>query len=240
MKSILVAVFVAAIPLAAPAADFAGTWKVTYAGSPRTGPKTIGSMIFDFKSDGDKVTGLAHIGTWPGFAPIADGKMDGDHISFTATGYLPSTTGTPTCRLEGTLSGDDLVIKLSTIRNPGGPGSGAVYDYRGGRLDAAAARTEKWEALATLSVRRVFRGYPAVESQPPADFDTSVKARAPHLAANIAKWEQVKPRQPEAESFTDRDLDDLIAFYNSPAGQEMIKAQPPAVETALAAFLARR
>jgi hypothetical protein len=227
MKSILMAVFVAVIPLAAPAADFAGTWKVTYAGVPQNGPKTIGSMIFDFKIDGDKVAGLAHIGTWPGFAPIAEGRTDGDHISFTATGYLPSTTGTPTCRLEGTLSGDDLVIKLSTIRNPGGPGSGSVYDYRGGRLNAAAARTEKWEALATLSVQRVFRGYPAVESRPPADFDTGINARAPHLAANIAKWEQMKPRQSEAESFTDQDLDDLIAFYNSPAGQTMIKARPP-------------
>jgi hypothetical protein len=240
MKSILVTIFVAAIPVAASAADFAGTWEVKYAGAPQTGPKTIGSMIFDFKIDGGKVAGLAHIGTWPGLAPIAEGKMNGDQISFTATGYLPSSTGTPTCRLEGNLSGDDLVIKLSTIHNPGGPGSGAIYNYRGGRLDAASARTEKLGALATLSVHRVFPGYPDVESQPPADFDTSMKARAPRLAANIARWEQVKPRQPEAASFTDQDLDDLIAFYNSSAGQAMIKAQPPGVETALAAFLARR
>jgi hypothetical protein len=240
MKSILATVFVAAIPVVASAADFAGTWEVTYFGAPQTGPKTIGSMIFDFKIDDGKVAGLAHIGSWPGLAPIAQGKMDGDHISFTATGYLPSSTGIPTCLLEGTLSGDNLVIKLSTLRNPGGPGSGAVYEYRGGRLDAAAARTEKLKALVTLSVHRVFPGYPAAEAQPPADFDSSVKARASRLGANIARWEQVKPRQSEAESFTDQDLDDLIAFYNSSTGQGMIKAKPPAVESALSAFLAGR
>src|SRR5215469_10584031 len=228
MKSILVTVLMAAIPVAASAADFAGTWKVTYAGAPQTGPKTIGSMIFDFKINGAKVVGLAHIGVWPGLAPVAEGKVDGDRISFTATGYLPSTTGTPTCRLEGTLSGDDLVIKLSTIRNPGGPGSGDVYDYRGGRLDAAAARTEKLRALATLSVHRGYPGFPDVEPQPPADFDATLKARALRLATNIASWEHVKPRQSEAESFTDQDLDDLIAFYNSSAGQGMIKAETPA------------
>ena len=241
MKWILPAVFLAAIPAFASGADFAGTWKVT-AGAASPAPKTIGSMIFDFKINGGEVVGLAHIGVWPGLAPIAEGKVDGDHISFTATGYLPSTTGTPTCWIEGTLSGDELVIKLSQIRNPGGPGSGGVYEYRGGRLDAAAARTEKLRALATLSAHREYPRslYPDVEPQPPTDFDASLKARAAQLAANITEWELGKPRQSEAESFSDLDLDDLIAFYNSPAGQAMIKVQPPAVETALMAFLARR
>jgi Uncharacterized protein conserved in bacteria (DUF2059) len=242
MKWILSAVFVAAIPAFASGADFVGTWKVTYAGAASSAPKTIGSMIFDFKINGGEVVGLAHIGVWPGLAPIAEGKVDGDHISFAATGYLPSTTGTPTCRIEGTLSGDVLVINLSQIRNPGGPGAGGVYEYRGGRLDAAAARAEKLQALATLSVHREFSRslYPDVEPQQPTDFDAVLKARASQLAAHISAWELVKPRQSEAESFSDQDLDDLIAFYNSPAGQAMIKAQPQAVETALAAFLARR
>ena len=239
MKWILPAVFVAAIPAFAFGADFAGSWKVTYTGAASSAPQTIGSMIFDFKTNGGQVVGLAHIGVWPGLAPIAEGRVDGDRISFVATGYMPSTTGTPTCRIEGTLSGDDLVIRLY---NPGTPGSGGVYEYRGGRLDAAAARAEKLRALATLSVHREYSRslYPDVQPQEPTDFDAALKARAPQLAANIAAWELVKPRQSEAESFSDQDLDDLIAFYNSPAGQAMIKARPPAVETALAAFLARR
>jgi hypothetical protein len=237
-------VFVAAIPAIASGADFAGTWKVTYAGAPSSGPKTIGSMIFDFKINGSELVGMAHIGVWPGLAPIAEGKVDGDHISFAATGYSTSTTGTPTCRVEGTLSGGELAIKLSTIRNAGGPLSGDVQEYRGRRLDSAAARTEKLRALVSLSTYRDYSKsplfFPDVQPQPPTAFDATLKARAPQLAANIAAWELVKPGQSEAESFSDHDLDDLIAFYNSPAGQAMIKAQPPAVETALAAFLDRR
>ncbi len=242
MKWILGVVFVAAIPVGASAADFTGTWKVKYAGPEDAGPKTIGSMIFDFKINGSEVVGLAHVGVWPGLAPIAEGKVDGDKISFNATGYMPSTTGTPTCRIEGTLSGEDLLVKLTTIRNPGGPGSGGVYEYRGRRLDAAAARREKLQALATLSIHREYRRdfYPDVEPQPPTDFDAGLETRSTRLAVNITKWQKVKPNQSEAESFSDQELDDLIAFYNSPAGQTMIKAQPPNVETALAAFLARR
>ncbi|HUA63283.1 MAG TPA: DUF2059 domain-containing protein [Verrucomicrobiae bacterium] len=240
MKSIWVAALFAAGSLAAAPADFAGTWKVKYAGPPMTGPKTIGSMIFDFKIDGGRVAGFAHIGTWPGLAPIAGGKVDGDHISFTATGYLPSSSGIPTCRIEGTISGDELVVKLSQIRSIGGPGSGGVYEYHGGKLDAAAARTEKLAALAALSVHHVYSGYPDVEPQPPVDVDATLRTRAPRLAANVAAWEQVKPRGPEADAFSNQDLDDLIAFYNSPAGQAMIAAQHPEVETAIAAFLARR
>src|SRR4051794_23857195 len=105
MKSLWVATLLTATTLAAAPADFAGTWKVKYQGPPMTGPKTIGSMILAFTVEGDRVTGIAHLGLWPGVAPIADGKIDGDRISFTARGYLSSSTGIPTCRLEGTLSG---------------------------------------------------------------------------------------------------------------------------------------
>jgi hypothetical protein len=244
MKWILPAVFLAAIPAIASGADFAGTWKVTYAGAPSSGPKTIGSMIFDFKINGSELVGMADIGAWPGPAPIAEGRVDGDHISFAATGHLPSTTGTPTCQVEGTLSEGELVIKLIAVRNAGGPlSAGDVHEYRGRRLDSAAARTAKLRALVTLSMHRDYSRapfYPDVQPQPPTAFDATLKARAPRLAANIAAWELVKPGQSEAESFSDQDLDDLIAFYNSPAGQAMIKAQTPAVETAFAAFLARR
>src|ERR1035438_7482491 len=113
MKSILATTLLTATSLAAAPADFAGTWKVRYAGPPMTSPKTIGSMIFAITIDGDHVRGMAHIGSWPGVAPIADGKVEGDRISFTARGYLSSATGSPTCLLEGTTSGSDLVIHLS-------------------------------------------------------------------------------------------------------------------------------
>jgi hypothetical protein len=240
MNCILAAVFVAAIPAIGCAADFGGTWKVTYAGA-SAAPKTIGSMIFDFKINGGEVVGLAEIGVWPGLAPIAEGKVDGNRISFTATGYLPSTTGIPTCRIAGTLSGDKLVVELSQVHNSGGPGSGGVYEYSGGRLDARAARAEKLQALATLSMLSEYPKslYPDIEPHPPTDFDAGLRARAPRLSVNISAWEKVKRSQSQAESFSDQELDDLLAFYTSPAGQAMIKAQSPVVETALAAFLAR-
>src|ERR1039458_5567047 len=136
MKSILATTLLTATSLAAAPADFAGTWKVKYAGPPMTGPKPIGSMIFAITIDGDHVSGMAHIGAWPGVAPIADAKVEGDRISFTARGYLSSTTGIPTCLLEGTMSSGELVIQLSQIKSIWGPGAGGAYAYRGGKLDA--------------------------------------------------------------------------------------------------------
>jgi hypothetical protein len=100
MKWILPAGFEAAIP-AFSGADFAGTWKVTYALAASPEPNTIGYMIFDFKINGGEVVGLAHIGVrpglahisvWPGLAPIVEGKVDGDHISFVGSRELSSAT----------------------------------------------------------------------------------------------------------------------------------------------------
>ncbi len=110
MKSIWITSLLTATSLVAAPADFAGTWKVKYTGPPMTGPKTIGTMIFAITIDGDHVRGMAHIGSWPGIAPIADGKVEGDRVSFTARGYLSSTTRRPTCLLDGTMSGGSLVV----------------------------------------------------------------------------------------------------------------------------------
>ena len=96
-------ILVAAAMLAAAPGHLTGTWKVLFAGPKERGPKTVGSIVFDLKVDGDNVTGLAHIGSWPGDAPIADGKIEGDRIIFTATGHLDSTTGIPTCKFVVTV-----------------------------------------------------------------------------------------------------------------------------------------
>ena len=55
MKSILSVVFVVAIPAFASGADFAGSWKVTFSGAASAAPKTIRSMIFDFKINGGEI-----------------------------------------------------------------------------------------------------------------------------------------------------------------------------------------
>jgi hypothetical protein len=252
MKSIWLAAFLTTTSLAAATADFAGTWKVDYAGPPRTGPKTIGSMVLAFTVDGERVTGIAQIGSWPGVAPI-NGRADGDQISFTARGYLSSTTGIPTCRLEGTLSGGELVIRL--IQNPRGPGSGDVWPYRGGKLDDGAAKAAKMKALGFLTrPRRAFPQFPDSNVADPltqeqlADYpvlDAQKEAQVRKLASMVEEWEKAKTSG--ARTFTDAlsapELDRLAAFYSSPIGQSLVAtAQHGEVEihTTVAQFVARK
>ena len=132
MKSSWVAILMATIALSAsPADQIAGKWTVDFRG-PGEQPKTVGEIILDLKVDGKVVSGLVTIGAWPGEAPIADGKLDGKHITFNATGHRDSTTGIPTCHFEATIDGDEMDLKMTVIRNPGGPlGAGIVYDFKG-------------------------------------------------------------------------------------------------------------
>ena len=255
MKYGWVATLLMAGSLAAAPADFAGTWKIEYAGPPKTGPKTIGSVILSFLVDRDRVTGIAQIGSWPGVAPIANGKVEGDRISFTARGYLSSTTGIPTCLLEGTLSGGELAIKLSTIQNSGGPGSGAVWDYRGRKLDGDASKAAKLEALAFLSrPRRAYPQFPDSEVSAPLAsgqlarrpaFDPARAGDALKLSAMIQRWEKTKasPSQLLSEGLTPLDLDRLMAFYSSPLGQSFVATAPRdevTIQYAAAQFVADR
>ena len=116
------------------AADVTGIWKVTYAGSPEYAPKTVGSMILDLKVNGNVVTGRATIGAWPGEAPISDGKIEGNHITFTATGVRGSTTGIPTCQFAVTVQDDEMHVVLTAVKNAGGPlPFGYAFNYTGKR-----------------------------------------------------------------------------------------------------------
>ena len=134
MKSLLsIALFFAAA-LTLPAADPTGVWRVKYSGPPRTGPKTIGSMILDLKVNGNIVTGTAIVGVWPGEAPISDGKIEGNHITFTATGHVGSTTGIPTCQFDVAIQDDEMHVRLTAIKDGGGPlPLGHAFDYVGKR-----------------------------------------------------------------------------------------------------------
>jgi len=130
----MAAILLAATAPAASPVDFAGTWKLQDAGPKDRGPKTVGSIVLDLKVEGEAVNGTAHIGSWPGEAPIAEGKVDGDRITFTATGHLSSTTGIPTCQFVATLKGQEMVLTMTAIRNAGGPlGPGMHYEYAGKR-----------------------------------------------------------------------------------------------------------
>lgn len=62
----------------ASAADVTGTWKGSI-----DGPNGKIDVTMVLKADGDKVTGT--YSSQMGEAPIADGKLDGDNISFSVT-----------------------------------------------------------------------------------------------------------------------------------------------------------
>ena len=90
------------------ASDPSGKWRVRFDGDPAHAPKTIGSMILDLKVEGQIVSGTVTIGVWPGLATITDGKIENDHIKFSATGNLDSTSGIPTCVFDVTVDGDSM------------------------------------------------------------------------------------------------------------------------------------
>jgi hypothetical protein len=133
MKSYLI-IFATAMALGALADDRSGTWKVHYAGTSGSGPRTAETIILDLKVEGTRVAGTAHIGSWPGDAPIADGKIDGNRITFTATGSLSSTTGTPTCQFVAVIRGDEMLLTMTTIKNPNGVLGYTPNKYQGKKL----------------------------------------------------------------------------------------------------------
>jgi hypothetical protein len=65
--------------LSALAADIAGTWKAT-----AEGPNGSMEHTFVFQVDGNKLTGET-TSSMMGKSTIADGKVDGDNLSFTIT-----------------------------------------------------------------------------------------------------------------------------------------------------------
>jgi hypothetical protein len=81
-----------------------GTWKAVFV-NPESGPKTFAAVVLNLEANGEKLTGICHAGSWPGDAPISDGKLDGDRISFTVVGKLPASTGLPKMTFIGTRYG---------------------------------------------------------------------------------------------------------------------------------------
>jgi hypothetical protein len=107
--------------LNAVATDFAGTWKAVFTGPMEERPKMVSEMVFDFKVDAAKLTGMAHMAAWPGDAEISNGKIDGDRITFTVIGKLPwkstsagvSVSGYPKLVFDGVLKDHIISLKLN-------------------------------------------------------------------------------------------------------------------------------
>lgn len=132
MQFLRATLLTAMLVFTASAADLNGTWKAVFLGDPGTWPKMVSFMTFDLKTDGNELTGIAHMSSWPGNAPVSEGKLEGDRITFTAVGNSPwrssgpqgSASGFPKLIFTGTVHGD--AIEFSVVWD-----SVMIYGERG-------------------------------------------------------------------------------------------------------------
>jgi hypothetical protein len=107
-----VLVLVSGLAANAYADDISGSWKVIFVRG--VAWQTIGEADFDFKVEGNELSGAAHIGVgWPGTAPISEGTIARDRISFLVLGQQPSSDGYPKMRFEGTVHGGELQVTMT-------------------------------------------------------------------------------------------------------------------------------
>lgn len=104
----------------APAADIDGSWKAVFLDG--DAPKTVSAVILDLKADGERLKGNAHVGAWPGDAPIIEGKVQGNRLSFTVYGNSPwwarstsgeAASGLPKLTFVGTVKGNEIEFTMS-------------------------------------------------------------------------------------------------------------------------------
>jgi len=99
-----------AISFVALAADATGKWAGEVAGGRGNQP-----ISFTFKAEGSTLTG--NMTTARGDVPIADGKVDGDKISFSTS--APGRDGTPNKQTyTGTIKGDTIEMSRDGGRGP--------------------------------------------------------------------------------------------------------------------------
>jgi hypothetical protein len=93
-------IFLGAVP--AFAADITGTWTVLVKAAPPNGEDL--PITFVFHQEGGKLTGTVAVPDE--VAPISNGKVDGDKISFVVTFSVSSFT------YEGTITGDEIPVTV--------------------------------------------------------------------------------------------------------------------------------
>jgi len=103
------------------AADVSGKWVAQVPG--RNGQTR--EVTFNLKADGGTLTGT--VTTMRGEAPISDGKIDGDNISFSQT--LEFNGNSVKLMYKGTISGDEIKF---TREREGGRGQGAEFTAKRG------------------------------------------------------------------------------------------------------------
>jgi hypothetical protein len=113
MKRFIVTMIVFAI--AAFAADISGNWKGT-----AEGPQGALERSFVFKVDGTKLTGET-TSEMLGKSTIADGKVDGDNISFSITASMGGND--LKLNYKGKVTGNEIQL---TSEMQGGPGGQSI------------------------------------------------------------------------------------------------------------------
>ena len=98
---------ITASKLAALAADASGTWKASIETQNGTFENT-----FTLKVEGDKLTGTITMGQM-GEAPITDGKVDGDNVSFAVVRERDGNQFR--INYKGTVSGDEMKLSGEVV-----------------------------------------------------------------------------------------------------------------------------
>jgi opacity protein-like surface antigen len=124
-KLLFVSAILLALVVAAMAADVAGKWTLTQPGR-NGGPDRV--TTFEFKADGAKLTGTVAMpamgrggdtpATPPPPAQIANGKVDGDKISFDVTREFGGNS--MTTKYEGVVAGAQINFKITSPGFNGG------------------------------------------------------------------------------------------------------------------------
>ena len=93
-----------------------GVWKAVFTGDRGEQPKMVPEIVFVLDGSGGALTGTVHAAAWPGDGAVTDGKIDGDRITFSMTGHLPSTAngaaGYPKLCFTGVRSGGEMAMEL--------------------------------------------------------------------------------------------------------------------------------
>jgi hypothetical protein len=146
MKLVRATLLLAAMAFGASAADINGTWKAVFTGPLGEQPKTASEIVFELKAVGDKLTGTAHIGNWPGDGNLIDGRIEGDRFSFSVIGNSPwwskgpngEAGGLPKLSFTGTIQGTEmqLTVDWDSVMLYGAPPGHRSFEMKGSKMTA--------------------------------------------------------------------------------------------------------
>ena len=128
-KLLFVTTLLLVVAIAAFAADVSGKWTYEMAGR-QGGPAR--QVTITLKQDGNKLTGevpgMGRGGQQMPATQITNGKVDGDNVYFEVVREFQGNT--MTTKYEGTVSGDELKLKI-TRDTPNGPMTNEVTAKKG-------------------------------------------------------------------------------------------------------------